>query len=63
MATVTALVEAGANVNARRFRGSHEETPLYWAASSDDVEVLDALLDAGAGIQNTPLDRPGEQPV
>lgn len=49
-ATVAALVEAGADVNAR-FRGSHEETPLHWAASSDDVEVLDALLDAGADIE------------
>ncbi|MGH4017763.1 MAG: ankyrin repeat domain-containing protein [Pseudonocardiaceae bacterium] len=49
-ATVAALVEAGADVNAR-FRGPHEETPLHWAASSDDVEVLDALLDAGADIE------------
>ncbi|MGH3863463.1 ankyrin repeat domain-containing protein [Actinokineospora sp.] len=48
-ATVAALVEAGADVNAR-FRGPHEETPLHWAASSNDVEVLDALLDAGADI-------------
>ena len=40
---------AGADVNAR-FRGPHEETPLHWAASSDDVAVLDALLDAGADI-------------
>ncbi len=48
-ATVVALVEAGANVNGR-FRGPHEETPLHWAASSDDVDVLDALLDAGANI-------------
>jgi uncharacterized protein len=49
-AAVAALVEAGADVNAR-FRGPHEETPLHWAASSDDVEVLDALLDAGADIE------------
>jgi uncharacterized protein len=48
-ATVALLVEAGADVNAR-FHGPHEETPLHWAASSDDVEVLDALLDAGADI-------------
>jgi len=48
--TVVALVAAGADVNAR-FRGPHGETPLHWAASSDDVEVLDALLDAGADIE------------
>ncbi|TCK25296.1 ankyrin repeat domain-containing protein [Pseudonocardia endophytica] len=48
--SVGLLVEAGANVNAR-FRGEHEETPLHWAASSDDVDVLDALLDAGADIE------------
>ena len=49
-ATVAMLLEAGADVNAR-FRGPHGETPLHWAASSDDVEVLDALLDAGADIE------------
>jgi len=48
-ATVAALVVAGADVNAR-FTGPHTETPLHWAASSDDVAVLDALLDAGADI-------------
>jgi uncharacterized protein len=48
--TVAVLTEAGADVNAR-FRGPHAETPLHWAASSDDVEVLDALLDAGADIE------------
>lgn len=47
--TVAVLVAAGADVNAR-FEGSHGETPLHWAASADDVEVLDALLDAGADI-------------
>ena len=49
-ATIAALVAAGADVNAR-FRGPHEETPLHWAASSDDVAALDALLDAGADIE------------
>ena len=48
--TVAVLVEAGADVNAR-FTGPHTETPLHWAASSDDVAVLDALLDAGAEIE------------
>jgi len=48
-ATVAALVDAGADVNAR-FVGPHTETPLHWAASCDDVNVLDALLDAGADI-------------
>jgi uncharacterized protein len=47
--TVAALVEAGAAVDAP-FRGPHAETPLHWAASSNDVGVLDALLDAGADI-------------
>ncbi|WP_369167192.1 ankyrin repeat domain-containing protein [Streptomyces sp. R28] len=49
-ATVTALVAAGADVNAR-FTGAHRETPLHWAASTDDVPVLDALLDLGADIE------------
>jgi ankyrin repeat protein len=48
--TVAILVEAGADVNAT-FNGPHAETPLHWAASSDDVEVLDALLDRGADIE------------
>jgi ankyrin repeat protein len=49
-ATVTLLLNAGADVNAR-FSGPHTETPLHWAASSDDVEVLDVLLDGGADIE------------
>ncbi|MGW6909884.1 ankyrin repeat domain-containing protein [Streptomyces sp. NPDC054940] len=48
--TVAALVAAGAEVNAR-FTGAHRETPLHWAASCDDVPVLDALLDLGADIE------------
>jgi len=50
VASVAVLVQAGADVNSR-FVGSHAETPLHWAASSDDVEVLDALLDAGADVE------------
>ncbi|WP_433503308.1 ankyrin repeat domain-containing protein [Pseudonocardia halophobica] len=43
------LVAAGADVDAR-FVGAHRETALHWAASNDDVPLLDALLDAGAAI-------------
>ena len=49
-ATVAMLIEAGADVDAQ-FTGPHAETPLHWAASSDDVEVLEALLDCGADIE------------
>lgn len=50
VAIVKALVDAGADVNAR-FSGPHTETPLHWTASSDDVEVLDTLIDLGADIE------------
>jgi hypothetical protein len=49
-ATVAALIEAGAHVNAR-CNGADGETPLHWAASSDDIEVLNALIDGGADIE------------
>jgi ankyrin repeat protein len=49
-ATVTTLIAAGADVDAR-FTGPHTETPLHWAASSDDVATLDALLDGGADME------------
>jgi hypothetical protein len=48
-ASIAVLVRAGADVNARG-RGAITETPLHWAASSDDVDALDALMDAGADI-------------
>jgi ankyrin repeat protein len=50
--TIAVLLRAGADVNAR-FVGKHTETPLHWAASTDDVESLDALLDGGADIEAT----------
>ncbi len=62
VAVVVTLVKAGADVNARN--PPYTETPLHWAASSDSVQVVDALLDAGAAIDSpgaviaggTPLD-------
>lgn len=53
-ATVAALVAAGADVNARVIHpdpNHSAEAPLHWAASSDDVAVLDALIDGGADIE------------
>lgn len=47
---VRTLVDAGADVNAR-FVGHHRETPLHWAASCDDVDVLDTLIKLGADIE------------
>lgn len=49
--TVRVLVEAGADPNVPCIGGPHPETPLHWAASSDDVEVAAALIDAGADIE------------
>ncbi|MFF2305143.1 ankyrin repeat domain-containing protein [Streptomyces sp. NPDC058128] len=48
--TVAVLVEAGADPDAR-FAGAHRETPLHWAASNDDVPMVDALIAAGADIE------------
>jgi len=49
-ASVTLLIDRGAHVNSP-FIGRHSETPLHWAASCNDVSVLDALLDRGADIE------------
>jgi ankyrin repeat protein len=59
---VRMLIASGADPNARP--APDDETPLHWAASSDDVDALDALLAAGADIDapgaviggGTPLD-------
>jgi ankyrin repeat protein len=52
--TVAMLIAAGADVNAVctiPTRPEVTETPLHWAASTDDVEVIDALLDGGADLE------------
>jgi hypothetical protein len=52
--TIATLAAAGADVNARMPPHPKDpncmETPLHWAASSNDVAAIDALLDAGAEI-------------
>jgi hypothetical protein len=54
-ATLRALASAGADVNARMAPHPKDpncvETPLHWAASSNDVVAIDALLDLGADIE------------
>jgi ankyrin repeat protein len=58
---VPLLIAAGADPNYRDPE-PHSETPLHWAASSDDVDVAAALIDGGADIEvtdgsiGTPLD-------
>src|SRR5438270_1360244 len=59
---VRVLIEAGADPNARDPDQPSSETPLHWAASSDDVDVARALIDGGADVDaadgsiGTPLD-------
>jgi hypothetical protein len=48
-AIVALLAEAGADPDDRGDE-PRSETPLHWAASSDDAEVAAALIDAGAEI-------------
>jgi hypothetical protein len=58
---VKVLIEAGAEPNATT-TPAPPETPLHWAASSDDVHVAAALIDGGADLETpggsigTPLD-------
>lgn len=52
--TVAMLIDAGADANAVvNLPGGDgaAETALHWAASGDDVAVIDALLDGGADIE------------
>jgi ankyrin repeat protein len=59
---VQILIAAGADPNVRNPGGQFAETPLHWAASSDDADVARALIDGGADVEaadgsiGTPLD-------
>lgn len=55
-AMIGVLAAFGADLNAPLVNTRHggaPETALHWAASSDDVAALDALLDLGADIEAT----------
>jgi ankyrin repeat protein len=60
---VNALVAAGADPNAHARDTWHHETPLHWAASNDDVALIDALLDAGADIEHPGSSINGGPPI
>jgi hypothetical protein len=40
------------NVRQTVLAPAHSETPLRWAAGSDDIDALDAWLDPGADIES-----------
>ena len=62
-AIVRELVAAGADLDAHARDTWHHETPLHWAASNDDVELIDALLDAGADIEHPGSSIDGGSPI
>jgi uncharacterized protein len=51
-AVVSLLAASGADLDAHALGTWHHETALHWAASNDDVALIDALLDAGAEIEH-----------
>ena len=48
---VRMFIRAGADPNARNPGKRSSETPLHWAASSDDVDVASALIEGGADLE------------
>ena len=49
-AEIEALLEAGADVNARDYQ---DMTPLLWAATDRSSEIITVLIDAGADVNAT----------
>jgi ankyrin repeat protein len=45
------LMDAGADPDALTEGKGAPETPLHWAASTDDVDVAEVLVDAGADLE------------
>jgi hypothetical protein len=50
-AVVELLLDAGADPNAPVVGTASPETPLHWAASSDDSDIAAALIDGGADLE------------
>ena len=57
------LAAAGTNLDAPAVAMWHKEAPLHWAASNDDVTLIDALLDAGADIEQAGSSNAGGPPL
>src|SRR5262244_1188460 len=62
-AVVRTLAAGGADLDAPAVGMWHRETPLHWAASNDDVALIDALLDAGADIERAGSSIDGGSPL
>lgn len=60
---VRLLIEAGGNPNVAVTGSWHAETPLHWAASSDDADVAAALIDGGADVEATGASIAGGTPL
>ena len=60
---VAVLIDAGADPNAAIEGSWHAETPLHWAASSDDADVARALIDGGANIEAAGASIAGGSPL
>jgi uncharacterized protein len=50
--TIGLLIERGADPDGLIVGGNAPERPLHWAASCNDVDALDALLNGGANIES-----------
>jgi uncharacterized protein len=60
---VALLLDAGGDPNAPAEGMWHTETPLHWAASTDDVEVARALIAGGADIEASGASIAGGSPL
>jgi len=62
-AIVQLLKRHGADLDAATVDMWHRETALHWAASNDDVVLIDVLLDAGADIERAGSSIDGGPPL